>query len=458
MAQKEKPQTGIRRILIANRGEIAVRIIRSCREMGIETVAVYSTVDRDSLHVRMADKAICIGPPPSAKSYLVKENLVMAALHANCEAVHPGVGFLAENAGFARLVQKQGLLFIGPDPQVIELLGDKVKARETAQKYGLPVTPGTGAVDAKAAANGSFRRAEEEANQLGYPVIIKAAAGGGGKGMRIVRRRGDLAENIQLASREAESNFADGTVFMEKYLENPRHVELQILADGNENVAVLGERDCTVQMNHQKLIEESPSPEVTEHMRAAMAAGAVPLFRELRYKGAGTIEFLVEDGAFYFMEVNARVQVEHPVSEYVTGIDIIREQILACTMGRMDIDPNAITLKGWSIECRINAFAPGTVSRLELPGGPGVRFDSFLYNGCPVPPHYDSMVAKLIVHARDRKSALARMDRALQELIIEGIKTNIEQQRWIINHPVFYCGVFGTSWYAGIKKETIHGR
>jgi len=447
-----KTNTKVKRILIANRGEIAVRVIRTCREMGIETVAVYSTADKDNLHVRMADKAVCIGPPPSSQSYLVMKNIVMAALHTHCEAVHPGVGFLSENAAFARMVVENGLIFIGPDPGVIELLGDKVQARETAKKYGLPITPGTGAVNAKDG------KAVEAAKKLGFPVIIKAAAGGGGKGMRIVRKPEDLDENITLASREAESNFADGTVFIEKYLENPRHVELQILADGNGNVAILGERDCTVQKNHQKLIEESPSPGVTEKMRKAMAAGAVPMFKELKYRGAGTIEFLVENEEFYFMEVNARVQVEHPVSEYVTGVDIIRQQILACTQGSMEIDPKAITLKGWSIECRINAFTPGTVTRLEIPGGIGVRFDSFLYNGCTVPPHYDSMVAKLIVYDTDRKKALAKMDRALRELVIEGIKTNIERQRWIINHPVFHYGVFGTSWYGNIEKEVEHGR
>jgi acetyl-CoA carboxylase biotin carboxylase subunit len=275
--------------------------------------------------------------------------------------------------------------------------------------------------------------------------------------MRIVRDAGELAESLRLASREAESNFADGTVFIEKYLENPRHVELQILADGNGKVAILGERDCTVQKHHQKLIEESPSPEVTPEMRAAMSAGAASLFRELGYRGAGTIEFLAENGAFYFMEVNARVQVEHPVTEYVTGTDIIRQQILACTEGRMEIDPDAISFSGWSIECRINAHSAGTVTRLEVPGGPGVRFDSFLYAGCQVPPFYDSMIAKLIVHGPDRKGALARMDRALRELVVEGIQTNIEWQRRIIAHPVFAGGAFGTSWYAKAEKEIEHG-
>ncbi|MCL2720764.1 MAG: acetyl-CoA carboxylase biotin carboxylase subunit [Treponema sp.] len=452
MLNKNKPQAGVKRILIANRGEIAVRVIRTCREMGIETVAVYSEADKDNLHVRMADKAVCIGPAPSSKSYLVMQNIVMAALSTNSQAIHPGVGFLSENAAFARLVKENGIIFIGPDPDVIELLGDKVKARETAQKYGLPITPGTGAV------NANDGKAVEAAKKLGFPVIIKAAAGGGGKGMRIVRKSEELAENISIASREAESNFADGTVFIEKYLENPRHVELQILADGNGNVAVLGERDCTVQKNHQKLIEESPSPGVTEKMRKAMAAGAVPMFKELKYRGAGTIEFLADGNEFYFMEVNARVQVEHPVSEYVTGVDIIRQQILACTEGRMEINPNAISLNGWSIECRINALTPGAITRLEIPGGIGVRFDSFLYNGCFVPPHYDSMVAKLIVHGTDRNHALARMDRVLRELVIEGIKTNIERQIFIINHNVFRSGDFGTSWYAQIEKEVENGR
>ena len=457
MAAANTPGKGpVKRILIANRGEIAVRVIRTCREMGIETVAVYSSADKENLHVRLADQAICIGPPPSSKSYLVKENIVMAAMHAGCEAIHPGVGFLSENAGFARLVKEQGLIFIGPDPEVIELLGDKVQARKTAEKYGLPVTPGTGAVDAKAAAAGD-PGVIEAAKKLGFPVIIKAAAGGGGKGMRIVRNPGELAENIGIASREAESNFADGTVFIEKYLENPRHVELQILADGNGNVAILGERDCTVQKHHQKLIEESPSPEVTDAMRAKMAAGASSLFRELKYRGAGTIEFLVENGEFYFMEVNARVQVEHPVTELVTDTDIIRQQILACTEGRMEIDPNAIAFNGWSIECRINAFTSGKVTRLEVPGGPGVRFDSFLYCGCQVPPFYDSMVAKLIVHGKDRKHALAKMDRALRELVVDGVKTNIEIQRRLINHPVFMNGIFGTSWYGEVEKEIENG-
>jgi acetyl-CoA carboxylase biotin carboxylase subunit len=437
----------VRRILIANRGEIAVRIIRACREMGIETVAVYSTADAENLHVKLADQAVCIGPPASSKSYLVIPNLIMAALHTRADAVHPGVGFLSENAEFARVVRDREIVFIGPDPEVIALLGDKVEARATAKRFGLPITPGTdGAVESKEAAKAAVR-------ELGFPVIIKAASGGGGKGMRIVRNAGELEENLTLASREAESNFADGTVFIERYLKNPRHVELQIIADGNGQVAVLGERDCSVQKNHQKLIEESPSPGVSAGMRRRMSEGAVRMFRELKYRGAGTIEFLVEGENFYFMEVNARLQVEHPVSEFVSGTDIVREQILACTEGRFDIDASAIHLEGWAVECRINAIGPGKIARLDLPGGPGVRFDSFLYTGYTVPPHYDSMVAKLIVHDKNREAALARMDRALRELAIEGIKTNKAQQQWIINHETFRSGRFGTSYYGEIAKE-----
>ncbi|MDR1238925.1 MAG: ATP-grasp domain-containing protein [Treponema sp.] len=437
----------IRRLLIANRGEIAVRIIRSCRELGIKTVAVYSTADKDSLHVRLADQAVCIGPPPAAQSYLNRSNLIMAALNTNCQALHPGVGFLSENAGFARLVRDKGLVFIGPDPEVIELLGDKVIARETAKRFGLPPTPGTEEAVSDPAA------AAELAEEIGFPVIIKAAAGGGGKGMRIVREKKAMAENLALAGREAEANFADGRVFIERYLENPRHVELQIIADGSGAVAILGERDCTVQKNHQKLIEESPSPGVTGDMRKRMAAGAERMFRELKYRGAGTIEFLVEENNFYFMEVNARVQVEHPVSELVSGTDIIRQQILACAEGRTELKAAALHLSGWAVECRINALSPGSVTRLEIPGGPGVRFDSFLYSGCTVPPHYDSMVAKLIVHDAGREQALNRMNRALDELIIEGIKTNREQQKYIINHAIFRSGNFGTSYYEKIARE-----
>ncbi|MDR2186002.1 MAG: acetyl-CoA carboxylase biotin carboxylase subunit [Treponema sp.] len=439
--------TVIRRLLIANRGEIAVRIIRSCREMGIETVAVYSTADKESLHVRLADQALCIGPPPSSRSYLNGSGLIHAAAHTNCDAIHPGVGFLSENAEFARLVREKGLIFIGPDAEVISLLGDKVRARSTARSFGLTVTPGTEeAIDDPAAAKAA-------AQKLGFPVIIKAAAGGGGRGMRIVRSADELAENLAIAGAEAEANFADRRVFIERYLENPRHVELQILADGGGKVAILGERDCSVQRNHQKLIEESPSPGVTAAMRERMAQGAVRMFRELKYRGAGTVEFLVEGEDFYFMEVNARLQVEHPVSEFITGTDIVRQQILAAGWGRIELEPGAVQLSGWALECRINALTPGRVTRLEVPGGPGVRFDSFLYTGCTIPPYYDSMAAKLIVHGPDRRGALARMQRALGELVIDGVTTNKAEQQRIIASPQFRSGDFGTSLYSTMIKE-----
>ncbi|MDR1230827.1 MAG: acetyl-CoA carboxylase biotin carboxylase subunit [Spirochaetaceae bacterium] len=434
-----KPVSNVRRLLVANRGEIAVRIIRACRELEIETVAVYSTADADALHVRMADRAVCIGPPPSSKSYLVKESLVTAALRTGCEAIHPGVGFLSENADFARMVEKAGLIFIGPRSETIALLGDKVAARHEAKKAGLPVTPGT------EEAVGNAEEAAAIVQELGFPLIIKAAAGGGGKGMRVVRSQAEIGENIRLAMREAEANFADGRVFIERFIEKPRHVELQLLSAGKGKTAILGERDCTVQRNHQKLIEESPSPAVTDAMRSKMIDGAFKLFDGLGYLGAGTIEFLVEDGAFYFMEVNTRVQVEHPVSEMVTGADVIKEQIIACAEGRTSLSPGPHPVHGHAIECRINALSPGRITRLEIPGGPGIRFDSFLYTGCNVPPYYDSMVAKLIVHADSRAAAILKMNAALGELVIEGVKTNAAEQRAIINDRVFQSGDYSTN-------------
>lgn len=437
----------IKRLMIANRGEIAVRIIRSCKELGIETVAVYSTADRDALHVRLADVAVCIGPAKSAQSYLSIPSLITTAVRTGCEAVHPGVGFLSENSDFARKVQKAGLVWIGPNPDVIDLLGDKVTARETALKYGLPVTPGSpGPISKK-------EEAIEVARACGYPIIIKAASGGGGKGMRIVWKDEDLEENLTIASNEALANFSDGTVYIEKYLENPRHVELQVIADGKGGVAILGERDCSVQRNHQKLLEESPSPGVTPEMRAAMSSGAQNLFSSLKYCGAGTIEFLVVGNEFFFMEVNARIQVEHPVSEFVTGTDLIREQILVCCGKPMTINPDSVTLSGWSIEARINALSPGKVTRLDVPGGPGVRFDSFLYTGATVSPHYDAMVGKLIVHDIDRNRALVKLLRAMDELVIEGVPVNTESQKKILSSTMFRSGQFGTGIYAQLEAS-----
>ena len=429
-------------MLIANRGEIAVRVIRACREMGIETVAVHSTADKECLHVQLADRAVCIGPAPSSKSYLNKDALITAALRTGCDAVHPGVGFLSENADFAREIEKSRMFWIGPKPDTIEMLGDKVRARETAQKSGLPITPGSaGAIKTK-------EQAVETANKCGYPVIIKAASGGGGKGMRIVWKEADLAENLAIASSEAEANFADGTVYIEKYLSDPRHVELQVIGDGTGGVAILGERDCSVQRNHQKLIEESPSQAVSDSMYDAMCSGAKKLFSTLKYCGAGTIEFLVSDDRFYFMEVNARVQVEHPVSEMVTDTDIIREQITVCTGGKMTLPDGVLPVKGWAIEARINARTPGVITNLRIPGGNGVRFDGFLYQGYKVVPFYDSMTAKLIVHGQNRAQTIKKLLCALDELRIEGIQTNIEEQKAILRSAQFQSGTFGTDLYA----------
>jgi acetyl-CoA carboxylase biotin carboxylase subunit len=437
----------IQSLLIANRGEIAVRIIRTCREMGIRSVVAHSQADTDSLPVRMADEHVCVGPAPARESYLHIRNLVTAAVLSGCDALHPGVGFLAENAGFARDVIEAGLLFVGPEPGVIELLGDKIRAKRSAQELSIPVIPGS----AGSVADG--REALHAADSIGYPMIVKAAAGGGGKGMRIVHGASELADVLLVASHEAEKAFSDGTVYLEKYLENPRHVEIQIVADSRGNVVHLGERDCTVQQNHQKLIEESPSPVVTPALRAKMGEDAVRLLRGLGYTGAGTVEFLVKDGAYFFMEVNARVQVEHPVSEMVTGVDIIRQQILAASGESLEIRQEGVKLGAYAVECRINARSAGRVTQFISPGGYGVRMDTFLYPGYNVPPWYDHLVAKLIVTGQNRAEGLRRMQGALSELVIEGISTNIESQKKIIAHPVFRSGTYGTGFLGEIMKE-----
>jgi acetyl-CoA carboxylase, biotin carboxylase subunit len=434
-------------ILIANRGEIAVRVVRACTEMGIRSVVAFSDADRHSLAVQMADDAVCIGPPAATDSYLHISNLVSAAILRHCDAIHPGVGFLSENARFAREVTDAGLIFIGPPSETISLLGDKVQAKQTAIRHGVPVIPGSsGSVEDTDAARKS-------ADEIGYPVIVKAAAGGGGKGMRICHRPEDLAGILKIASNEALKSFSDGTVYLEKYLTSPRHVELQVLADSHGRVVHLGERDCSVQENHQKLVEESPSTAVDDTLRAKMGADAIRLFSALDYVGAGTIEFLVEDGRHYFMEVNARVQVEHPVTEMVTGVDIIAEQIRAASGEPLSITQDDIRLQGYALECRINAQAPGKVTHYYPPGGFGVRVDSFLHAGAVVPPYYDSLVAKLIVYGRNRDEGLARMNRALGEFEIDGLPTNMERQRQIINSRVFQSGVFGTDALVHIRKE-----
>ncbi len=439
----------IQSLLIANRGEIAVRVIRCSRQMGVRSVIAYSQADRDSLPVRMADDRVCIGPPPARESYLNVRNLVTAAVLSHCDAVHPGVGFLAENADFAREVRDAGLIFVGPDPEVIELLGDKIRAKRSARDEGIPVIPGS---------DGSVENAAEAlsaANAIGYPVIVKAAAGGGGKGMRIVRSGGELGEILAIASHEAEKAFSDGTMYLEKYLENPRHVEIQIIADRKGNVVHLGERDCTVQQNHQKLVEESPSMAVDPALRTRMGNDAVRLLSTVGYTGAGTVEFLVQDGKHYFMEVNARVQVEHPVSETVTGVDIIRQQILAASDQPLEVTQEDVHLSGYAMECRINARSAGKVTRLHLPGGFGVRIDTFLFAGYTVPPWYDHLVAKLIVSGHNRREGIKGMESALAELVIEGIATNIEAQKKIIAHPAFRKGDYGTGFLAEVQKEGI---
>jgi acetyl-CoA carboxylase biotin carboxylase subunit len=437
----------IKKLLIANRGEIAVRIIRTCKEMGIKTVVAYSQADKDSLSLRLADKAVCIGPANSKASYLNVRNIITAAVLEECEAIHPGVGFLAENPAFAREVTEAGVIFIGPDAEVIELLGDKVKAKQTASKNKIPVIPGS---EESVQNEGEALKA---ASEIGFPIIIKAAAGGGGKGMRIVHDKKQLKDILKIASHEAETAFSDGRVYLEKYLENPRHVEVQILADGKGNVVHLGERDCTVQQNHQKLIEESPSPGVSAEMRKEMSEDAVRLFKKLGYKGAGTIEFLVHNDNYYFMEVNARVQVEHPVSEYISGVDIIKAQILTCSGEQLTLSQKDITLNGYALECRINAKTPGKVELYLPPGGFKVRVDSFLFSGCEVSPFYDALLAKVIVHGSDRMEGITRMQRALDEFIIDGVKTNIGMQKNILKHPLFRKGNYGTDILSHILKE-----
>ncbi|MDR0589805.1 MAG: acetyl-CoA carboxylase biotin carboxylase subunit, partial [Spirochaetaceae bacterium] len=414
----------IKRLLIANRGEIAVRIIRTCREMGIETVAVYSTVDKENLHVRLADKAVCIGPPSASQSYLAGNNLIMAAITTGCEAIHPGIGFLSEDAGFARMVREKGLIFIGPDPDVLEYMGNKFRVRKTAGDFGLPLVPGSEEVAA------DIRPVKKAAAGLGFPVIIKA----GRRGSWVARSAREIEKSLPAIKREAALSGSGTGVFVEQYLDNPRQVDFQIVAGGGEKVAVLGERDGSIQKNHQKLIEESPSPGVSWTMRRDMSEEAANFFRGLKYRGVGTVTFLIQGEKYYFSGVKARLQTGHPVSELVTGADILRQQLLTCVEDRMEMQPSSLRISGWAMECRINALGPGKVTKLEVPGGPGVRFDSCLYEGCSVSSHYDSLVGKVIVHGPNRNRTLARLDRALKELTIEGINTDKSRQQGIIGN------------------------
>ncbi len=435
------------KILIANRGEIALRIHRACREMGIHTVAVHSTADENAMQVRLADESVCIGPAPSAESYLNIPNIVSAAMITGAEAIHPGYGFLSENAYFAEIVEAHGIVFIGPSPQHIETMGDKVAAKEAMIAAGVPVVPGSdGAVAA-------IDDARQTADRIGYPVLIKAASGGGGKGMKVADNADVLAEQINLARREAKANFGDDSVYLEKYLANPRHIELQIVADDEGNVVHLGERDCSLQRNHQKVLEEAPSPALNAGERQRLGEIGCNAIRSLGYRNAGTLEFLYENGEFYFIEMNTRLQVEHPVSEAISGIDIVREQIRIADGAPLSFKQEDIDFYGHAIECRINAedpatFAPwpGRIVEYHPPGGLGVRVDSGLYAGYSVPPHYDSMIAKLIVHGATRNECLMRLRRALEEFVITGVRTTIPLHRQLMAQDDFINGEYDIRW------------
>ena len=444
------------KILIANRGEIAVRVIRACREMGVRTVAVYSEADRESRHVALSDEAVCIGAPAGRESYLNQERVLSAAKITGAEAIHPGYGFLSENASFAKACADWGVVFIGPTPQAISALGHKMAAKDLANRCGVPLVPGT-----KGLVNDNFMK---EADAVGFPVMVKAAAGGGGKGLRLVRERAALAQELERASSEAKAAFGDGAVYIEKFIEHPRHVEIQIAADTRGNVVAMVERDCTVQRRHQKLIEESPSPVVTAKLRREMQQAAIRLAKESRYSNVGTVEFLLDtDGRFYFIEVNTRLQVEHPVTETVTGLDLVVEQIRLDAGERLSFNQDrASEIRCHSIEHRINAedpdrnFAPcpGLVESLLLPGGPGVRLETHLYAGYTVPSYYDSLLAKLIVGAPDRTSAIERAKRALSEFHIGGLSTTIPFHRKVLAHPRFASGDFDTHFTDQLQKTS----
>ncbi|HEY9581788.1 MAG TPA: acetyl-CoA carboxylase biotin carboxylase subunit [Savagea sp.] len=438
----------MKKILIANRGEIAVRIIRACKEMNIETVAVYSEGDKEALHVELADEAYCIGPTLSKDSYLNFSNVISVAKLTDCDGIHPGYGFLAENAAFAELCEEVNIEFIGPTSEAINLMGTKDIARETMKKAGVPIVPGSTGLVADA------EEALEIAEEIGFPVIIKATAGGGGRGIRVARNKEELIKGIQITQKEAEAAFGNPGLYLEKFIETFRHVEVQVLADKHGNVIHLGERDCSIQRRMQKLIEEAPSPAIDEKLRAKMGEAAVKAAEAVNYRGAGTVEFIFDhiERKFYFMEMNTRIQVEHPVTEMITGVDLIKEQIRVASGEKLQYKQKDIQFSGWSIECRINAEnaeknfmpSPGKIEMYMPPGGFGVRVDSAVYNGYTIPPYYDSMVAKLIVHANTREEAIERMKRALDEFLIEGVHTTIPFHSKVMEHPVFKSGDFDT--------------
>lgn len=443
-----------KKILIANRGEIALRIIRACREMGIQTVAVHSTADATSMAVRMADESVCIGPATSRDSYLNIPAILTAAAITGAEAIHPGYGFLSENAQFARMVEEHGFTFIGPTPEHIETMGDKVMAKKTVKALGLPVVPGSeGGVD-------NAKDGLKLAKDMGFPIIIKAASGGGGKGMQVVREAEVFEEAFSTARREAKANFGDDTVYIEKFLANPRHIEIQVFGDMHGNAIHLGERDCSIQRRHQKLIEEGPSPVLSDELRNKIGSQAAETIRAMGYRGAGTIEFLYENGEFFFMEMNTRIQVEHPVTEMITGIDLIAEQIRVAAGEKLTVQKDLVRFRGHAIEIRINAEdpdtftpSPGKITQFHAPGGLGVRFDSAIYQGYSIPPYYDSMVGKLIVHGRNREECIRRMRRAIRETIVSGVKTTLPLHDWILQQPEFISGDYTIHWLEKKLKE-----
>ncbi|MGN6277970.1 MAG: acetyl-CoA carboxylase biotin carboxylase subunit [Sphingomonas sp.] len=437
----------IKKLLIANRGEIALRIHRACHEMGIKTVAVHSTADADAMHVRLADEAVCIGPPAATDSYLNIPNIISAAEISGADAIHPGYGFLSENAQFAEIVEAHDLIFVGPKPEHIRIMGDKVEAKRTAGALGLPLVPGSdGAIT-------DVEEAKKLAAEIGYPVLIKAASGGGGRGMKVVPEESQLETLMKQAGSEAKAAFGDDTVYMEKYLGNPRHIEFQVFGDGNGAAIHLGERDCSLQRRHQKVLEEAPSPIITPEERDRMGGIVANAMADMGYRGAGTIEFLWEDGEFYFIEMNTRLQVEHPVTEAITGLDLVREQIRVAEGHGLSVTQDQVQFHGHAIECRINAedprtFAPspGTVTQYHAPGGMHVRVDSGLYTGYRVPPYYDSMIAKLIVYGTSRERCLMRLKRALEEFVIEGMKTTIPLHQALLDDPEFQQGAYTIKW------------
>ncbi len=432
----------LEKVLIANRGEIALRILRACKELDIGTIAVHSKADRELMHVRLADESVCIGPPPSTESYLNVPAIISAAEVTNASAIHPGYGFLAENAGFAEQVEKSGFVFVGPTADTIRLMGDKVSAIQAMKQAGVPTVPGSDGPLTE-----DTDRTLEIARNIGYPVIVKAAAGGGGRGMRVVHNEAALLNSVQVTQAEAAAAFGSGVVYLEKFLQKPRHVEIQVLADGQGNAIHLGDRDCSLQRRHQKVLEEAPAPKIPEDVRRAVAESCVNACVQIGYRGAGTFEFLYEDGAFYFIEMNTRVQVEHPVTEMITGVDIVKEQLLIASGQPLSLRQEDVRFRGHAFECRINAEdpktflpSPGKVTTFHAPGGPGIRVDSHLYDGYTVPPYYDSLIGKIIAYGEDRRIALARMRQALDELVIDGIRTNAALHRELVRDRAFQTG------------------